>query len=583
MIEMTGIAASPGVAMGRAYVLDRTRLVGSQYSISEDLVSSEHQRLELALDKSREQMHKLVRRLIAKGAGTEHTYILEAHLLMLQDPELVEGVKKRILEQHINAEWALKNFLDTFKESLSQIDNEYFQERGNDVDQVGERILRNLMGRTEQPLSRVPRHSVVIAHDLSPADTVHMLKGHLSGFVTELGGRTSHVAILARSMQVPALVGVEASATYVSTGDMVIIDGDLGLLIIRPDEMILKKYRARRRKLRRHRRLLSENRDLPAVTRDGVEVHLAANVEKLEELESLSSYGAQGIGLFRTEYLFMDREDLPDEEEQFRAYHRIVEAVAPEPVVIRTLDIGADKGLLGERYEEKEKHLSPALGLRGVRYCLRHPELFEPQLRAILRASAFGSIKIMIPMITGLEEIRSVKVILRRCAVELEAAGYQVPRSVPLGIMIETPAAALSARQLAEEVDFFSIGTNDLIHYTIALDRMDERLAYLYQPMHPAILRLMREVIEAGNDAGIEVAMCGEVAGEPLYTLILLGLGLRSYSMSSSSIPAVKDVIRRSTADQARKLVEEVTSRHSGFDIHEWLWEQQQRLFPHSF
>ncbi len=583
MIEMTGIAASPGIAIGRGFVLDRARLVGSQYMLAPDEIPAELRRLHRALHRSREQMHKLMQRLVAKGAGTEHTYILEAHLLMLQDPELIDGVRRRIIERQINAEWALKDFLNHLKESLNRIDDEYLQERGNDIDQVGERVLRNLLGRREQSLGRIPMRGILVSHDLSPADTVHMLKGHVSGFITELGGRTSHVSILARSMQVPAMVGVEGVVHYVATGDLLILDGELGLLIIRPTAEVLKRYRARRRRVLRYQRLLAVNRDLPAITLDQVEVTLSANVEKLEELDALEKYGAMGVGLYRTEYLFLDRQQLPDEEEQYHAYRTILGRAVPYPVVIRTLDIGADKGLLGEPESAKDKLLSPALGLRGVRYCLRHPELFEPQLRAILRASSHGPVKILIPMVTGIEEIRSVKVIIHRCRIELEAAGYDIPKRVPLGIMIETPAAALVAEQLAGEVDFFSIGTNDLIHYTIAVDRMDERLAYLYQPMHPAVLRLLREVISAAEQAGIEVSLCGEIAGEPIYTLMLLGLGLRCFSMSPMSIPGVKDILRRSSLQQAQTLAVEGLTRRSGYDVHNWLIEQQRRLFPQAF
>lgn len=579
-IEMSGIPASPGVAIGRAFVLDRARLVGTQYHLSADEVPRELRRLKRALVLSQAQLQKLLQRLIGKGAGTEHTYILEAHLLMMQDPELVEGVRKRVIERRINAEWALKDFLKQLKETFSKFDNEYFQERGNDIDQVGERILRNLMGHREQSMRHVPARSIVVSQELTPADTVHMLKGHLLGFVTELGGRTAHIAILARALEVPALVGVDGIVQNICTGDTVVVDGEKGVIVVRPEAHLLTHYRARRRKLLKLKRQLSENRHLPAVTADGIPVTLSANIEKLDELDGLFEHGAEGIGLYRTEYLFLNRKHLPDEEEQFLAYRELVVRAGSHPVVIRTLDAGADKGLLGETKTNKELHLSPALGLRGVRYQLRYLELLEPQLRAILRASMHGRVRIMVPMVSGIEELRAVRAAVVRCRAQLVKQGFDIPDRVPLGVMIETPAAAVISDMIAREADFFSIGTNDLIHYTIAIDRVDERLSYLYQPLHPAVLRLMKKVLEAGHSAGIPVSMCGEMAGEALYTQLLLGLGLRHFSMSPMSIPAVKDLLRKTSLAQCQVLVEEALKRSSGYEIHAWLVEKQRHLLP---
>ncbi len=579
MLEMRGIPAAPGVAIGRAYVLNRSYLVGSQYEISEEEVEVELARFERAVKAAQRQLKSVLRRLQSVGAGEEHTFILEAHLLMLQDPELIDGVTTRISVQHMNAEWALRECLRQFKDALSQIDNEYFQERGNDIDQVGQRLLRNLIGDQGESLSHMPSRSIVVAHDLTPADTVCMLKGQVKGFVTELGGRTSHIAILARSMVIPALVGVEGITQEVSTGDQLIVDGQLGVVIIRPTEDVLRRYRAKRRRVQRHRKNLAGNRDLKAETRDGHEVVLRANIEKMNELDVLGEYGARGVGLFRTEYLFLDRQNLPDEEEQYRVYRELVERTQPHAAVIRTLDLGADKQLLGEGETALDKHLSPALGLRGIRYCLRHPEIFEPQLRALLRAACHGSLKIMVPMISGLEEVRAVKAVVERCRGQLRSAGYAIPDDIPLGIMVETPAAALLAAMLAREVDFFSIGTNDLAHYTIAVDRMDERLAYLYQPLHPAVLRLIREVIRTGEAEGIEVGLCGEMAGDPLHALVLLGFGLKYFSMSPLFIPAVKHVIRNVSFEEAKKNAEACVEFQTSSDVREWLLERYRKLF----
>lgn len=574
-IEVPGIAASQGVAIGRAFVLDRARLVGSQYHIPGEELKRELRRFQRALSQSNSQLQKLLARLHARGAGTEHTFILEAHLLMLQDIELVEGVRRRILETHINAEWALREFIKELKERFSRIDNEYFQERGNDIDQVGQRILKNLLGHQEMSVRSVPQRSILISHDLSPADTVHMLRGHVTGFVTELGGRTSHIVILARSMEVPALVGAEGVVQNVCTGDTVILDGDDGKLIIRPSESVLETYRLKRRRDLRHLRHLAENRTLPATTKDGIPVSLRANIEKLDELPALMQYGASGVGLYRTEFLFLNRHQLPDEEEQLQAYRAVLLAAQPHPVTIRLLDVGSDKGLLGEQQSEKDRHMSPALGLRGVRYVLQHPELLRPQLRALLRASAFGQVKIMVPMISMLSEIRAIRTVLEAMRAELLGEGFVLPGHVPLGIMVETPAAAVAADTLAPEVDFFSIGTNDLIHHTIAIDRMDERLAPLYQPTHPAVLRLLRNVLEAGARVGIEVSMCGEMAGEPLYAPLLVGLGLKHFSMTPMLIPAVKDVMRKVTEGEAWALAERALSLQDGEAIQDFLLERQ--------
>jgi len=581
-LELRGIAASPGITLGRAYLVDRARLEGRRYVLEPGEVGGEIRRLKRALERSGNQVRALLRRIEALGAGAEHTGILEVHLMMLEDPELLEGIARRIRDRLINVEWALKVFLGELKESFSRIDDEYLRERGNDVDQVGQRILQNLLGHREPTLAHVPPRSVVIARDLLPSDTVHLLKGHLKGFATELGTRTSHIAIIARSMEVPAVVGVDGLTRAVSTGDLVILDGETGSVLIRPNEDQLRMYRNRRRRLRRKQKALEEHRHLPAVTRDGTRISLLANVDRLDDLGTIEASGAEGIGLYRTEYLFLDRSHLPDEEEQYEVYCKLLKRMAPHPVIIRTLDVGADKGLHRDNgaQEHANKVLNPALGLRGIRYTLRHPELFEPQLRAILRAACCGPVKLLIPMVSCVEEVRSVKETLNRCRIALEADEFPVMSDIPLGIMIETPAAALIARTLAKEVDFFSIGTNDLIHYTVAADRMDDRLAYLYQPVHPAVLRLFSEILQAGKDAGIPVNMCGEIAGEPLYTPLLLGLGLRSFSMSPLAIPRIKYVIRRTTLADAENIAKVALTGVTGHEVHEWLLERYRALFP---
>lgn len=579
-IRISGIAASPGIFVGKVYLLDRARLIGHQHILSAEEISDELLRFKNALKRSVRQMKGLLGRLAEKGAGSEHTYILEAHLLLLKDPELIGGVESRIKSKLMNAEWALREFIDELKKSFSKIDNEYLQERGNDIDQIGQRILRNLLGLREVTLGKLPLGGIVVSHDLSPADTVHMVHGSLKGFVTELGGRTSHIAILARSMHVPAVVGADGVVSAVKAGDKIIVDGEQGLCIVNPTELTLNEYATKRKYLIKYNKLLLENRDIPAITTDGIKVSLLANVEKINELNSLDEYGAEGIGLYRTEYLFLDRKHLPDEEEQFEAYRIFLEKSKNAPVVIRTLDLGADKGLLGEQHiVEKEKQLSPALGLRGIRYCLKHPEIFTPQIRAILRASVFGNAKIMIPMVAGLEEVVLVKELLKKSYFELLSEGYSLPKQIPpLGVMIETPSAALISDILSKEVAFFSIGTNDLIHYTIAVDRMDERLAYLYQPLHPAVLRLLNNIAISAKNAKIDVSVCGEMAGEPLYSVILLGMGITSFSMSPISIPAVKDMVRKISFEKANKIVKKALSFKYISEVRDFIAEVEQEI-----
>ncbi len=579
-LELRGIAASPGITSGKAFLVDRARLEGRQFVLEPGEVGGEIRRLERALDRSRNQVQALLRRIEALGGGAEHTGILEVHLMMIEDPELVEGVSRRIRDRLINVEWALKVFLGELKESFSRIDDEYLKERGNDVDQVGQRILQNLLGHRESTIAHVPHRSIVVARELLPSDTIHLLKGNIGGFATELGTRTSHVAIIARSMQVPAVVGVDGLTRAVSTGDTLILDGETGRVVLRPSDVQLKEHRNRRRRLRRKQKVLEEDRHLPAITRDGTRVSLLANVDRLDDLDALEASGAEGIGLYRSEYLFLDGKRIPGEDEQLDTYCELLRRMAPHPVIIRTLDIGADKALLEEGAGRHSRPNNPALGLRGIRYTLRHPRLFEPQLRAVLRAAACGPVELLIPMVSCIEEIRSVKETLNRCRIELEADEFPVVSRIPLGIMIETPAAALIGPTLAREVDFFSIGTNDLIHYTMAADRTDDRLAYLYQPVHPAIVRLFAEVIQAARQAGIDVNMCGEIAGEPLYTPLLLGLGLRSFSMSPMAIPRIKYVVRRINVADAEAVAKVALAGTSGPEVHEWLLEHHRRLFP---
>ena len=554
--RLAGVVASPGIAIGPVFVLDSTHPTVPHIHLDPDETDAELERFGRAVARSRRQIEGLLQQVAAERLGTEHAYILEAHLLMMEDPEFLESVQRRI-QEGFGAEWAVSQFLDQMKDRFSRIADAYFQERGTDVDQVGERVLRNLLGRSADPLRLMPNGSLLLAHDLTPADTVELGRNRIRGFVTEVGGRTSHVSILARSLELPAVVGVGELPPDITTGDMAILDGHEGVLILHPTPEQLLLYRARRKAQQRTRRYLLRNFRHPAKTRDGVVFTLEANLELPDELTQVEQKGAEGVGMYRTEYLFLGRDTPPSEELQYEVYRALAQRLAPRPVTIRTFDLGGDKLSLSE----DEGSMNPALGSRGVRHSLYDRESFRAQLRACLRASAFGTVRILIPMITTLEEIRSVKEEIQACQAQLTAEGRTFASPVPLGIMVETPAAAVMADLLATEVDFFSLGTNDLLQYTLAADRTNEGLSYLYQPLHPALLRLISMVSVGARKAGIPLSLCGEMAGEPLQAAVLAGLGLRSLSVSPALIPPLKAALRKidvaemtTLADQALRV-----------------------------
>jgi phosphotransferase system enzyme I (PtsI) len=429
---------------------------------------------------------------------------------------------------------------------------------------VGDSILRNLVGEELEKISGIDEKAIVVAHDLSPADTAQMDREKIIGFATDIGGKTSHTSIIARAMEIPAVGGLENVTDQVETGDHIIVDGLSGRIIINPCEATFKEYLDRQRRYRYLEKEIHKYADLPAETIDGKRIHIAGNIEIMDEIPALVSHGAEGIGLYRTEFLYLNRTSPPDEDEQFEAYLEVLRKVAPDPVTIRTLDVGMDKFM---RFFDHPLELNPAMGLRSIRFCLKEKPLFKVQLRAILRASAHGRLRIMFPMISGVDELRKARALLDEAMEELDREGIEYDRSLEVGIMIEVPSAALVADLLAVEVDFFSIGTNDLIQYALAIDRVNEHVAYLYQPLHPAVLRLIKQVVDAGHRAGIRVGMCGEMAGEPLYAMVLLGMGLDELSMNAYSIPRVKKVIRGANMKAARELVKEVLVLPTAEDI----------------
>jgi len=535
-----GIVASPGIVIGRAYLLDRRKVVVAGRRIESVSVKDEVARFKKAVELSKTQLEDL-RKRFSKGLGKSHIYILETHIMLLEDKMLVDGTVKRIKESLLNAEGALKETINAIGIKFDTIEDEYLRERKHDVEQVGERILRNLVGHKQENLADIREEAVIIAHDLAPSDTLVMRKDKILGFATDAGSRTSHTAILARSLGIPAAVGLENITASVKTGDVVILDGIHGVVIVDPDEETFLDYLKKQRKYKYFEQELEKLKAMPAETLDGLVVHLQGNIELPEEVLSVADHGGTGIGLYRTEFLFMNRSTLPTEEEHYKAYRHVAEKASPHEVVIRTLDVGGDKiGLPGGF----EKEANPALGLRAIRFCLQNRTIFRTQLRGLLRATAHGNIKILIPMISGLPELFETKKIMEEVKAELRSEGKAFNENVGIGVMIEIPAAAMMSDLLAQEVTFFSVGTNDLIQYTLAIDRQNEHVAYMYEPLDPAVLRLLKRVSDAAQHACIELAMCGEMAGDPLYAAILVGMGFRHLSMNVASIPWVKKVVR---------------------------------------
>ncbi|MEB3749356.1 phosphoenolpyruvate--protein phosphotransferase [Geobacillus sp. FSL W8-0032] len=549
-----GIAASSGIAIAKAYRLETPHLAAEKRTIAD--VEAEVARLEAAVAKAKEELEAIKQHALEK-LGEDKAAIFAAHLLVLDDPELLNPIKEKIQTEQVNAEYALEETASFFISMFEGMDNEYMKERAADIRDVTKRVLAHLLGVTISNPSLISEEVVIIAEDLTPSDTAQLDRQYVKGFATDIGGRTSHSAIMARSLEIPAVVGTKAVTAEVKNGDIVVIDGLDGQVVINPSPERLAHYEEKRARYEAQKAEWAKLVDEPTVTADGVHVELAANIGTPDDVKGALANGAEGIGLYRTEFLYMGRSELPTEEEQVAAYQTVLEQMNGKPVVVRTLDIGGDKEL---PYLNLPKEMNPFLGFRAIRLCLEMQDMFRTQLRALLRASVHGNLKIMFPMIATLEEFRQAKAILLEEKEALLRQGVPVADGIEVGMMVEIPAAAVMADQFAKEVDFFSIGTNDLIQYTMAADRMNERVSYLYQPYNPAILRLISHVIDAAHREGKWVGMCGEMAGDPIAIPILLALGLDEFSMSATSILPARAQLKQLTKEEAARIKETVLS-----------------------
>jgi len=547
-----GIGVSAGVSQARVVVLGKSTHTVTRQPITEGQVSAEIQRFEQALVQTRHQLIEVQKRLAEKTGG-DYASIFEAHLLVLDDPELNNEVLRRIQKDRLNAEFAYHSVAEGFATSLAAVDDEYLRERASDIRDIASRVLNNLLGKGDhgdlRHLLKVP--AIVVAHDLAPSHTAQMDRDKVLGFATDVGSRTSHTAIMARSMQIPAVVGLKNITEELSDNDYVLLDGINGLIIVNPSEQTLFEYgQLEQQQKTLHERLRDEQKK-PTVTLDGHRVTLSGNIEHADDAAAILESGAEGVGLFRTEYLFISQAELPSEEEQYQAYRQVAAALKPAPVVIRTLDLGGDKF---RSHTDVPEEMNPFLGWRAIRFCLEEPEVFRTQLRAILRASAEGNIKMMYPMISGLSELKQATQFLEECRQELRAAKQPFDESMEVGIMIETPSAAMIADALAKRTNFFSLGTNDLIQYSLAVDRTNEKIAHLYDPTHPAIVRLIKVTVDAAHKANHWAGVCGEMAGELALIPLLLGLGADELSAAPPTIPQIKYLIRRLKMSEASKL-----------------------------
>jgi len=575
----SGIAVSSGVAIGKAYLLDRSKVCVLKRSIPESEIEEEIKRLRDAIEKSKAQMQETKQR--ASSMADKYAIILDTYTLLLEDEILVNETIETIKREHSNAEWALTVTLEKFTNLFNNINDDYLKGKKDDLDLVVHGVIKNLIGHYQESIADIDEPVIIITHELSPSDTIVMSKSYILGMATEVGGKTSHVGIFASALGIPAVVGLGDFNQFVNSGDTVIIDGIQGEVIVQPDEERLRHYRKKQQNYQRYEKTLLEDIGLTAETLDGETVQLMANIETIQEARSVRKYGAKGIGLYRTEFLYLAANTLPTEDDLYSNFKKVVQALEPYPVVIRTLDIGADKQL--RRISDIPED-NPALGLRGIRLSLAQPDLLMNQLKGILRASLYGKIKILYPMVSSVEEVVEATRYLEQAKEELRKAQIPFQDDIPVGAMIETPSAALIVDRILEEVDYISIGTNDLIQYILAVDRINENVAHLYQPFHLSVLRILKEVFAQAESMGKPVSICGELGGDPMATFLLLGLGkVDELSMEPHSIPKVKNILRKMTLKEARALADHALSLSTSEEINRFINNEMRNRFPSDF
>jgi phosphotransferase system enzyme I (PtsI) len=552
-IRLEGIGASQGICIGKAYLVDREGVeVVPRYTIAQKQIQNEKIRFKSAVNKAKTELRAILEN--TPEDLREHSSLIEAHAVLLKDKMLYGKIIETIESKRVNAEWALKLVESSLKSSFRSMGDAYIQDRASDIEQVASRIMRSLTGTDAVSIAEISKRVILVATDLSPAETSQIQLERIKGFITDGGGKTSHTSIVARTLGIPAVLGLENATRMIRHDDLLVVDGTAGVVIINPTEQTLLDSEERRDQLEQQRALVMRSSRLPAVTTDGFRLPVMGNIELPEEVVSVKDNGGDGIGLYRTEFQYLGRPDFPTESELFDRYRDVIEVMAGMPVTIRTLDINGDKALAGSGGED----VNPALGLRAIRYCLKRPDIFTTQLRAILRAATYGPVRILLPMISGCEEIDRAKRMLDEAAESLERDGLPYDRKIDLGVMMEVPSAAIMADLLADAVDFFSIGTNDLLQYTLAIDRGNRDVAYLFNPLHPAIIRLIRHISDVSRGNDIPLAMCGEMAADPVHLPVLLGLGLDELSMSPQSIPVVKSFARKLDISEARAFIKPI-------------------------
>jgi len=576
-LTLQGISGSPGIAIGKAYLVEQEDVdVVEKRFIEPENIPAEVRRFKEGVKKAQKQLQSVIEEVPEELR--DHTYILDAHMMLLKDRMIYNGTIEHIEQENVNAEWAVKIVVNEVKSIFKKMPDPYFRERASDIAHISKLILENLLGSGPSTnISHIDKRVILVAHDLSPAETTQMPLEKVRAFLTDLGGQTSHTGIIARSLEIPAVLGLGNATQLIKTDDLIIVDGSAGVVILDPDEETLTRYQERKDLFEQYQAMITRSSHLPAQTTDRFQLTVMANIGVLEDVVSVIDHGGDGIGLYRTEFLYLNRPTLPSEQELFDNYRDVAEIMAPRTVTIRTLDIGGDKFASGLRLAEE---MNPALGLRAIRFSLQSPEIFETQLRAILRAANLGSVRIMFPMISEVDEIVQAKRMLNQAAESLEKAGIPFRADIEVGAMIEVPSAVIMADILAREVDFFSIGTNDLIQYSLAIDRVNKHVAHLYQPLHPAVLRIVQRVVEAAKEAGIQVYMCGEMAGDPVNLPVLLGMELDAISMNPISIPAIKMLVRMISLKESKLFLEEALKQPTATEVIKLVQDTYGPSFP---